>query len=59
MWDSPERELDPPEHWTCHECGSHFYLDFPEESEEDGPVLCYECANFEGRAMGYCEHENL
>ena len=49
MWDSPERELDPPEHCTCHECGNHFDMDFSEESEEDGSVLCYECANFDGR----------
>ena len=48
MWDSPERELDPPEHCTCYECGNHFDMDFSEDSEEDGPVLCYECANFDG-----------
>ena len=35
MWNSPERELDPPEHWTCEECGSHFYLSLNEEPEEE------------------------
>ena len=50
MWDIPERDLDPPEHWTCQECGSHFYLSLNEEPEEDEPILCRECASFDGQA---------
>jgi hypothetical protein len=43
MYDYPERDLDPPEHWTCQECGSHFYLSPNKEPEEDEPVLCFQC----------------
>ena len=48
MSNDQERDLDPPEHWTCDECGRHFDMDFSEESEEEGLVLCYQCATFDG-----------
>ena len=31
LGDAPERDLDPPEHLTCDECGIHFYLGRNEE----------------------------
>ena len=48
MRDYPERELNPPEYWTCEECAVHFYLSLNEEPEEDEPILCRECASFDG-----------
>ena len=48
MWNLPDRQLDPPDHWTCEECGSHFYPRCGEEPEEDERVLCYDCDTFIG-----------
>ena len=44
--DYPERELDPPEHYTCEECCKHFYDDV--DFDDNEPVLCYECGTFDG-----------
>ena len=49
MWDSPERDLDPPEHLTCDECGIHFYLGRNEEPVDNQPVLCCDCTTFDGQ----------
>jgi len=48
MQDLPERPLDPPEHWTCQECLSHFYPIFGDEPEDDEPSLCCDCKTFDG-----------
>ena len=53
MWDSPERDLDPPEHWTCDECGIHFHLGRNEELVDDQPVLCCDCTTFDGQEQEY------
>ena len=48
MWDIPENIIDPPDHWSCEECGSHFYPNYGEEPAEDERVLCYSCDSFDG-----------
>tara|TARA_R100001377_G_C3192713_1_gene111288 strand:+ start:1296 stop:1442 length:147 start_codon:yes stop_codon:yes gene_type:complete len=48
MNDYPEKDLNPPEYWTCEECGSHFYLGLNQEPEEDASVLCFQCGAFDG-----------
>ena len=48
MRDYPERELNPPEHWTCEECAVHFYPAWGNEPADDEPVLCYQCGTFDG-----------
>jgi len=48
MENMPENILDPPDHWTCEQCGSHFYPSFNQEPAENEPVLCYECKSFDG-----------
>jgi hypothetical protein len=48
LGDAPERDLDPPEHLTCDECGIHFHLGRNEELVDDQPVLCYDCTTFDG-----------
>jgi len=44
----PENIIDPPDHWTCEECGWHFYPNAGEEPEEDEPSLCCDCDTFMG-----------
>ena len=43
-----EAPLDPPDHWSCEECGKHFYPEAYKEPEGDEPVLCYDCKTFDG-----------
>ena len=50
MFDIPENIIDEPDHWSCEECGAHFY---PESGKEPGEnenelVLCYSCDSFDG-----------
>jgi len=57
MLNIPERQIDPPEDLHCEECGKRFYpginqewrqLLYDNDYEENEPVLCYECATFDG-----------
>jgi len=57
MLNIPERQIDPPEDLNCEECGKRFYpginqewrqLLYDNDYEENEPVLCYECATFDG-----------
>tara|TARA_R110000744_G_scaffold69886_1_gene141674 strand:- start:328 stop:474 length:147 start_codon:yes stop_codon:yes gene_type:complete len=48
MLNLPERQLDPPDHWTCEECGGHFYPGLSKEPGEDERVICHDCATFDG-----------
>ena len=43
-----EAPIDPPDHWSCEECGEHFYPQAYKEPESDESVLCYDCKNFNG-----------
>ena len=48
MDDPPDRDLDPPDHWSCEECGAHFYPSWGDEPVNGEPSLCYECRTFDG-----------
>ena len=48
MLNIPERQIDPPEDLHCEECGKRFYPSINQEWGENEPVLCYDCATFDG-----------